>query len=75
MMLTRKNGIDIMEAGGGIMKINIHVSDEVWEKVGVLALALKKSKGQIVEDALREYVEKHRGRIKEFSMYIVGGEE
>ena len=45
--------------------ISVHVDDDVFHQVGVLADQLDRSKSWVVSDALRPYLDHHRWMIAE----------
>jgi len=47
-----------------VRRITVRVPDELFLKITVLSALEKKSKEELVVEALREYIERHKDEIK-----------
>jgi len=47
-----------------VRRVTVRISDELYLQLTVLAAITKKSKEDVVAEALREYVEKRKDEIK-----------
>jgi hypothetical protein len=61
---SRARGIEaVSTVGGGIQRLSFSVDEETSSELGIAAIQLKATKNSIVNEALQDWLKKHRRRI------------